>query len=473
MRFFALIILTAILPLTLTAVYGQSSRSVEDKQRAVAAFEEGQNAQQRGDLKSAIKFYSDAIAADSTLYQPFYQRAVALIGLNREAEAEADLKKVIELEPGFARAHRALGQILLDRGATDEAARELTRAIEIDPKLTGVRIYLASALIKSNEPQKAVEHLRAAVEQGEDVKLAYALLGLAEERAGKTAEALADYSRAIELDPKAMIAREGRGRILESRGEIERAIEDYTVAYQAQPSREAALKLAALHKRSGQPLAAIQIYRGLLAQMPEDIDVQMGMVNLMAENGQVEEATQEIEKVIAARPKDSKLLAAAGDIYFKEKPDAAAGFYRRAVEADAGNNRARVQLGASLVRSMQFDAAIPVLTDALGREPNNYAAHANLATAFFKLKAYPDAVREFIWIVNARPEVAASYFFLAISLDRLGDCDLAHRAYQEFMRRADPATNKNEIEEASTRAGIIQRQIKEGKCKSASKGKNK
>src|ERR1043165_1539106 len=123
----------------------------EDQRAAAAAFEEGQNAQQRGDHSAAVRYYSNAITAAPSLYQPYYQRATALIALARDKEAEADLRKVIALEPKFARAYRALGQVLLDRDATEEAKRELAHAIELDPKITGVRLLYASALIKTNE----------------------------------------------------------------------------------------------------------------------------------------------------------------------------------------------------------------------------------------------------------------------------------------------------------------------------------
>ena len=123
-------------------VSGQSTRATSDggKHSAAAAFEEGQNAQERGDLNNAVRFYTTAISADASLFQAYYQRATALLGLGRDAEAQADLKKVTELQPGFARAHRGLGQIHLDRGQVEDAKRELARAIELEPKLTGVRI---------------------------------------------------------------------------------------------------------------------------------------------------------------------------------------------------------------------------------------------------------------------------------------------------------------------------------------------
>ncbi len=439
------------------------------KHSAAAAFDEGQSAQERGDLNSAVKFYTTAIASDGSLFQAYYQRANALLGLGREAEAQADLTKVTQLAPGFARAHRGLGQMFLDRGRIEDAKRELSRAIELDPKLTGVRIYYASALLRSHEPQGAIEHLRVAIEQREEVTLAYALIGVAEERLGKSAEAFSDYSHALDLDANNATAHEGRGRLFEARGEIPKAIDDYSGAYRAQPSRELAVKLAELHTRAGQVQAAIQLYRRLLLEKPDDLAIRVEMACLMAENGQGEEAEKEIARVVAAKPADSMLLARAGDFFFKEKPARAADYYKRSLEADPKNNRARVQLGASLVRSMQIEAAMSVLAEALTREPDNYTAHASLATALFKQKQYPEAAREFIWIIRVRPEVAASYYFLAISLDHLTDCEQAARAYQEFVRRADPASNKSEVEEANTRSIQLQRLIKEHKCTSVVK----
>jgi len=473
MRFVALVASVILLVLSPGVLVAQSARATSDgnKRSAAAAFDEGQNAQQRGDLHSAVRFYTTAISADASLFQAYYQRATALLGLGREAEAQADLKKVTELEPTFARAYRALGQISLDRDKVDDAKRELSRAVELDPKLTGVRIYLASALLRSGEPQRAIEHLRFAIEQREEAPLAYALAGVAEERLGKLAEAAADYSHALELDANNGTAHEGRARLFEGRGEFAKAIEDYSAAYRAQPSRELAIRLAELHTRVGQAQAAIQLYRRLLLEKPEDFATRAEMARLMAENGLGEEAEKEIARVIAAKPSDSKLLARAGDVFFKEKPAQAAGFYKRALEADPKDNRARVQLGAALVRSLQIEAALPVLADALSREPDNYSAHASLATALFKQKRYTEAAREFIWVIRVRPEVAASYYFLAISLDHLGDCEQAYRSYKEFVHRADPSAYKNEVEEANARSVQLQRLIKERKCSSPDKKK--
>lgn len=471
MRLFITLVFICLVYIFSTSAQTRRAPASNSPQSAAQAFEEGQSAQERRDFNGAVRLYTNALNAEPTLFQAYYQRATSYLALGKEPEAEADLKKVLELKPDFARAHRAIGQIFLDTGKTVEAMHSFAKALDFDANLTGVRIFYASALIKNNEPAKAIVQLQMAIEKGEKSALAFALLGLAEERTNKFEEAFADYTRAIEMDATSATALEGRARLHEKKGAFDKAISDYSASYKSQPSREVALHLASLYSRAGQPQAAISIFRRMLVEKPDDIPVRIEMAQLMNENGQTDEAVKEVEKLLTVQTSNAKLLVLAGDLNFADKPDTAAEYYQRATQIEPTNIRARVQLGASLVRAMQFEKAIPILTDAIAREPNNYSAHANLGTAYFKLKQYAPSAREFIWVINVKPEIAASYYFLAISLDRLGDCPQAFRVYQEFTRRADASTYKNELEEAKIRISLLQTQVKEGKCKSTAKGK--
>src|ERR1051325_1928298 len=140
MRRLRFLILLTLIGIGSPIGWAQGNGHGDDRQAAAAAFEEGQNAQQRGDHSAAVRYYTNAINAAPSLFQPYYQRATALMAMGRDKEAEADLRKVIVMEPGFARAYRALGQLLLDRDATGEAKAALARALELDPKIGGVRL---------------------------------------------------------------------------------------------------------------------------------------------------------------------------------------------------------------------------------------------------------------------------------------------------------------------------------------------
>src|SRR5262245_3544599 len=180
-----LLLLLGVVPGGPIRAQSDSPIAGDAKHQAATLFEQGQTAQEKGNLNTAIRLYTRAVSADPSLYQAYYQRAVALLGLEQTDEAQADLRKAIQIEPGFARAHRALGLLLLDKGVTEEARTELARAVELDPKLKGARVYYASALIKIGNPDGAIEQLHAAIEQGEADAFSFALLGLAEERVGK------------------------------------------------------------------------------------------------------------------------------------------------------------------------------------------------------------------------------------------------------------------------------------------------
>lgn len=456
-----------------TTRQANNSGATDNKVRAASLFDQGQMAQERGDLSSAIRFYTEAISLDDSIFQAYYQRAIALVGLGREADAEKDLKRVLVLEPGFARAYRSLGQILLDRGQTEEAKDHFKKALALDEKLSGVRLHYASALLKTGEHERAAEELRTVIQRGEASALTYALLGVAEERLGKPGEAFENYSRAIEMNPNEATAREGRARFYEARGDLAKAIGEYSIAYTSQPSPDTAVKLAELYRKAGQPLAAVKIYRHLAIEKPEEISIRGEIVRLMLELGQVEEANREIEALLTAQPRNASLLLMAGDAYSKLRPDLAAGYFRRALDLGPGNNEARVQFGACLVRSRQFAEAVSVLNEALARDPRNYQAHASLATALFELKQYAHAASEFLWVVRAKPDASVGYYFLAISLDRMGDCEQALRAYHEFIRRADVSANKKEIDDAKIRVSLLEKLAKDGKCKPLAKRKGK
>jgi tetratricopeptide (TPR) repeat protein len=447
-----------------------NSASSDAAQEAAVLFDRGQDAHQKGNLNSAVRLYTDAIEKDPNLFQAYYQRAVALLGLERSGEAESDFKKVIQLQPDFARAHRGLGRVLLDRGLTQEAKEEFEHAIDLDAKIEGVRTYYASALIKLGLPDRAIEQLKTAIQKGEASPLAYALLGLAEERTGKQTEALSDYSQALAVDPGEIIAREGRARIYEARSDLPNAIEDATAAYRQHPSPEAALKLAGLYFKAGKSDLAIQIYKDQVAQRPNDLGLHADLIHLMMDNGQDDAARSEVIALLKIAPRNTRLLLLAGDLFSKDDPEKAEGYYRTALEIEPGNTAALVQLAASQMRAKQYDQAIETAQKALANEPDNVPAHSSLATSLFELKQYAQAAPQFAWIVQKKPQATIAYYFLAISVDRLGDCYDALRTYQEFIKFADPAVNKEEIENATIRVSLLEKEAKHGRCKPPSKG---
>lgn len=67
----------------------------------------------KGNFAEALGFYSKAIAISPGNTPYHFNRAAALIGLGRLAEAVRECEEAIKLDPGYVRAHHRLGSLLL------------------------------------------------------------------------------------------------------------------------------------------------------------------------------------------------------------------------------------------------------------------------------------------------------------------------------------------------------------------------
>jgi len=59
--------------------------------------------------------------------------ALVLERTGRLAEAEAELRKALKLDPNSATAHNNLGSVLERAGRKDEARRHYERAVQLEP----------------------------------------------------------------------------------------------------------------------------------------------------------------------------------------------------------------------------------------------------------------------------------------------------------------------------------------------------
>lgn len=113
-----------------------------------------------------------------------YNLGVAMVMLERKAEAVKYFREAVELAPRNYRMVFNLGRALLDTGSVDEAAVRFTEVVKLKP----------------------------------DFAAAYGLLGLARETQGRRAAAAAAFRAALAIDPSDAQAREGLARVEGSAG---------------------------------------------------------------------------------------------------------------------------------------------------------------------------------------------------------------------------------------------------------------
>ena len=78
------------------------------------------------------------------------------------------------------------------------------------------------------------------------------------------------------------------------------------------------------------------------------------------------------------------------------------------------------------------------------------------------MKLYKQAVSEYKWISQARPELAIVQFFIGTAHDRLGEYEDALAAYETFLAAADPRVNQLEMDKVNLRLPSLRNQIKRG-----------
>jgi len=187
---------------------------------------------------------TSAIRMDSTLAEAFAARAVLLSGRWRWADAEADLKRAIALDPKYAAAHQWYGEQLMVRNRASEAVVHLKLAAELEPVSPVIASSYAMALAMAHRDPEAVAQGRRAVEIDSTLFLPRMVLGFVHLLAKRPPDAIRELEMAVGL---------GKG-LPHAQGLLGYA---YAVGGQRQNAEAIAQQLAAREELDAQTAVAI------------------------------------------------------------------------------------------------------------------------------------------------------------------------------------------------------------------------
>ena len=466
-----------LLVLVLISVCGQHALAQTDdpsygETDPIKLFERGQDAHAKGDTKLAIQLYEAAIKLKPEFPEAEFQRAMILVGTDRQADALEGFKRAVALRTDWAMAYSKFGLALSRPGTLDRDAEPvLRRAIQLDPQDLQATVALAFVRQRAGDFKEASTLIRTAT----DLKGATAQTWQQRafiEAAGNTGNdnsaALSSITRAIQLEPENPSLRVDRARLLIKKdptlalADLDKARGTLT---RTSPNTQLGVifDVARLYASAGKPEESLR----LIDSLDEKIRTTPLFAELRAEiaadtGSNTPEDRALLEQMLQRNPKNTNLLARLGDAYRRVDPAKSQDYYHRALQLDPRNEKYAVGYGAALVQSRQFAEAEKILRQVTSANPDNYTAHANLALALFEMKRFPEALPEYEWLATAKPDLAVTYFFMAIAHDNLGQYQQAMDAYQKFLTRADPVNNKLEIEKVNLRLPTLREQIKRG-----------
>jgi tetratricopeptide (TPR) repeat protein len=439
----------------------------------VKLFERGQNAHAKGDLVRALALYEGALKLRPEFPEAEYQRGVALVALDRSAEAEKAFARAIELRKNWMLPFSALGNLLARSARDKEAEPLLRRALQLGARDFVTLASLSAVRARAGDKDEALALARTATDDNNATATTWAWRGALEKTNGNKEAALTSLNRSLQIEPHYMAALKERAELRLDAADYQSAIEDLKAALSIKPGdKETSLRLAHAYELSNQPDEAKHIYEsigykvsgpGAPSENGTAINVTGSAEDIAAANSDDPKVAQPaLEKLIAANLKNAKLFARLGEVTRRSDPQKSAESYRRANEIDPANPKYATGYAAALVQLRRFAQAEPILRRVIAGSANEYVAHANLALALYELKRYAEALPEYEWLAASRPEIAATYFFIATAHDNLGEYERALNAYEKFLSRADPASNKLEIEKVNLRLPRLRDQISRG-----------
>lgn len=455
----------------------------EQAKPAAALFDAGQQAHQKGELEKAIELYGQALKRDPELWQAELQRGAAYFSLNKLDEAKAALLHTLEQLKAFAdapelrqitaRVYTMLGEIALAAAKPDEAEASFRRALEFNPQAARAQAGLAEVLLARNKPAEAVTAAQAALTAGDNRAATFALLGVAQTLTRKYDEALPSLNEALKREPKNALALRYRAEVLIAQNKWSEAIADLRAAVTLEPNTRTRLRLAAALTQSKQFDEAQRLYQDVLQEDPGNSEARTALAAAMIESGKGAEAIAQLESLIKAEPHRAALQAQLAELYLPTQPERALAAYQAAAKLEPNQPSHQIGIGSALVKLRRFQDAVAVLRPLAAQNLKDdlaYFAHTNLATALFELDDFPNAAREFVWVLNYQSRrgnqqrAAIALYFLGICFDKLGDYEQALKAYEQFLALAT-ADNQLEIDKVKLRLPPLQRQLKEGKQK--------
>ena len=128
-------------------------------------FERGVAALDAHRPEAALELFAEVLALESdsaARAAALNKRAVALIALERRAEANEALVEALRENERCAPALVNLGNLLLEGGDLAGAIERYHAAIRADPDYSGAHLNLAIALKRSGQRAESVRHLRIA-----------------------------------------------------------------------------------------------------------------------------------------------------------------------------------------------------------------------------------------------------------------------------------------------------------------------
>jgi tetratricopeptide (TPR) repeat protein len=404
----------------------------------------------------AEKTLEEALATNPDNERVLILRAQLFISRAEAAGSRKDqdkwLDKAVEaLEKAKSVQPRNL-DVLKELVAVYTAKRDIDRLIgtyrEIitaNPKDTYSLFVLANLLAKRGQREEAAKLYEKVIEQRRSFVNAYVYLGLLQEEMGQTAQAIDTYKRALLIDPRnvqlqrifeALLVRATQGR------GASKLLEEYEKFAREYPySTDIQLLYADHLRQEKQTTAAIAQYRRVLELDLENVDALIALANLLAQNGNYDEAGEYYSRAMEVAPDRTEIYEAMATTFANVKDRGRAiDVLKKALRFNPKIPLLYVNVASLLEQEKKIDEAKKILEEGIrkvGERPEFYVALGEIAE---HQKSYEDAITYFQKACELDPtnRLLLARFFKLLADQKRWD-DIEARAQQLVEKFGDKA----------------------------------
>jgi serine/threonine-protein kinase len=323
------------------------------------------------------------------------------------------LESAIKTDPQFALGFAQLGEAYRLKNQVDpnprwlaEAVANCKRAVEIDPRLAATHNTLARIQEVNGQHDLALQEFQRALDI--DPRDAAALIGLARiyENSGRIADAEAAYQKASALRPDSWDALDELGTFYDRQGKYQQAIDQYKKALALTPDNaQVYLNLGATYLDWGRPgdLESAEKALQQSINLHPSYPAYANLGNLYLDRQRYAEAAAATEKALALNDRDynvwNNLVITYEWLKQPEKVNAARdrmqSLLEQAVKLQPEDAVAQAYLAIIFAHTQQREKALGHARTALALSPNDPYVLSNIAQAYEVLGQRKQAVSSF------------------------------------------------------------------------------
>lgn len=196
---------------------------------------ESRLAEEKGDIKEALRLALEASKANRNLSRPYRELGRLFIKLKNIKQAIAQFSKAIDLNRLDVTSYHYLGQLHLHQGQLDKAIDFYSRAMEISPRHSDRAFKFADLLIQKKLPDKAEKVLRLLL-KNEPANMAHIeKIALIADSNGLAELAIKCYKDMIKQAPERISIHKRLGIVLQQQGQhtqacayLEKAVQKFS-----------------------------------------------------------------------------------------------------------------------------------------------------------------------------------------------------------------------------------------------------